>query len=168
MSMQFRLCLNSTLSNGLELLSPPSPLSRTDSSFELTGLSPRPGMVDMSSLRSEGGDQSSASPVDSTNTTYVPFSSPAFSASSRIPSENGYENDFSPSDISSTLSSPFVARTRLRDARSESLSPHDQARLGLSFPLVPSGSSVPFDVNHLRRERNTGRQRGFQYQIFLL
>lgn len=43
-------------------------------------------------------------------TTYVSFSSPAFSASSRIPSVNGYQTDFSlsPRDISSTFSSPFV------------------------------------------------------------
>ena len=145
--------------HGLELLSPPSPLSRTDSPFELTGLSPRLGMVDRSTLLSAGSgvsrEQSSASPVDSTRSTaYVSFSSPALSASSHIPSENGYENDFSPSDISSTFSSPFVAPTRL--VGSESLSPNDQARLGLSLPLLSSGSSPPFDVNHLRRERNIG------------
>jgi hypothetical protein len=46
----------------------------------------------MSTLFSVGGDQSSASPVDSTNTSYISFSSPALSASSRILSENGYEN----------------------------------------------------------------------------
>ena len=143
--------------HGLELLSPPSPLSRTDSPFELTGLSPRSGMVDRSTLLSVGRDQFSASPVDSTNstrsTTYVSFSSPALSASSRVPSENGYENDFSPSEISSTFSSPLVVPTRLGDIGSESLSPHDQARLGLSLPLT---SSLPFDDSHLRRERNAG------------
>ena len=142
--------------HGLELLSPPSPLSRSDSPFEITGLSPRPGMVDRSTLLSVGRAQSSASPVDSTNTSYVSFSSPALSASSHILSENGYENDFSPSDISSTFSSPLVAPTRLGDIGSESLSPRDQARLGFSLPLVSSGSSQPFDVNYLRRERNTG------------
>ena len=116
--------------HGLELLSPPSPLSRNDSPFEFTGLSPRPGMVDRSTLLSVGRDQSSASPVDSTNTSYVSFSSPALSASSHILSENGYENDFSPSDISSTFSSPFVVPTRLGDIGSETLSPRDQAQIG--------------------------------------
>ena len=142
---------------GLELLSPPTPLSRTDSPFELTGLSPRPGVADTLTLLSVGGDRSSASPVDSTNSTrssaYVSFSSPALSTSSRIPSENGYENDFSPSETSSTFSSPFVSPTRLGDTGSES---HDQARLGLSLPLPSSRSSQPFDIDHLRRERNTG------------
>ena len=142
--------------HGLELLSPPSPLSRNDSPFEFTGLSPRPGMVDRSTLLSVSRDQSSASPVDSTNTSYVSFSSPALSASSHILSENGYENDFSPSDISSTFSSPFVVPTRLGDIGSETLSPRDQARLGLSLPPVSSGSSLPFDVNHLGRGGNTG------------
>ena len=142
--------------HGLELLSPPSPLSRTDSPFELTGL----GMVDRSTLLSAGGDQSSASPVDSTNstrnTTFISFSSPALSASSRIPSENGYENDFSPSEFSSTFSSPLAAPTRLGDIRSESFSPLDQARLSLSLLPLSPGSSLPFDINHLRREGNTG------------
>ena len=138
--------------------SSPSPLSRTNSPFEFTGLSPRLGMVNRSTLLSaESGvsrEQSSASPVDSTrSTTYVSFSSPALSASC-ISSENGYENDFSPSDISSTFSSPFVAPTRLVGL--ESLSLHNEARLGLSLPLLSSGSTPPFDVNHFPRERNVG------------
>jgi hypothetical protein len=150
--------------HGLELLSPPSPLSRTDSPFELTGLSPRLGMVERSTLLSAGsgdsGEQFSAAPVDSTNSTrnstHTSFSSPALSVSSRFPSENGYDNDFSPSEISSTFSSPFVAPTRLGDIGSESLSPHDQARLSLSLPPLSSGSLPPFDVNHHHRERDTG------------
>ena len=154
--------------HGLELLSPPSPLSRTDSPFELTGLSPtlspRQGMAERSTLllarSGDSGEQFSTASVDNTNSTrstsYVSFSSPALSASSRFPSENGYENDFSPSETSSTFSSPFVVPTRLGDIGSESLSPHDQARLSLLLPPLSSGSSPPFDVNHLRRERNTG------------
>ena len=146
--------------HGLELLSPPSPLSP----FELTGLSPRPGIVERSTLFSAGSgdsrEQVSASPVGSTNstrsTTYVSFSSPVLSASSRFPSENGHENDFSPGEISSTFSSPFLAPTRLGDTGSESLSSHDQARLSLSSPPLSSGSAPPFDVYYLRRERNTG------------
>ena len=129
--------------HGVELLSPPSPLSRTDSPFELTGLSPIPGMVERLTLLSTGnedsGEQFSAAPVDNTNstrsTTYLSFSSPALSASSsHFHSVNGYENDFSPSEISSTFSSPFVVPARLGgDIGSES-----------------------FDVSHIRRERNTG------------
>ena len=152
--------------HGLELLSPPSPLSRTDSPFELTGLSPRPGMVDRSTLLLAGsgdsGEQLSSAPVDSiTNsarsTTYLSFSSPTLSASSVFPSENGYENDFSSSDISSTFSSPFVAPTRLGNTGSESLPPHDQARLILMPPLS-SESSPLYGVNHPHphRERDAG------------
>ena len=50
--------------------SSPSPLSRTNSPFEFTGLSPKLGMVNRSTLLSAGSrvsrEQSSASPVDST------------------------------------------------------------------------------------------------------
>ena len=151
---------------GLELLSPPSPLSRTDSPFELTGLSPRLGLVERSTLLLAGSgdsrEQFSTAPVDGIansprSTTYISFSSPALSASSVFLSENGYENDFSPSEISSTFSSPFVAPTRLGDIGSESLPPRDQARLSLSMPPLSSESSPFFDVNHPhRQERNTG------------
>ena len=150
--------------HGLELLSPPSPLSRTDSPFEFTGLSPRLGVVESSTLLLAGSgdnrEQFFEAPVDNTNSTrsstYLSFSSPALSASSRFSSENGYENDINPSETSSTFSSPFVAPTRLGDIGSESLSPYDRARLSLSLPPLSLGSPPPFDVNHLHRERDAG------------
>lgn len=156
--------------HGLELLSPPSPLSRADSPFELAGLSPRSEIEERltASLAGIGdnGEQISAAPLDSTtnstrSTTYLSLSSPTLSASSILPSsENGYENDSNPSEISSTFSSPAIEPTRLRDIRLESLSPHDQARLSHSMSFPASRSSPSFDVNHLHRlqqqERNAG------------
>lgn len=157
--------------HGLELLSPPSPLSRTDSPFELAGLSPRPSITGRLLIRSEdGGEQVSAASLDSISnstrsTAYFSLSSPALSASSVFPSsENGYENDSSPSEFSSTFSSPSIAPTRL-NLGSESLPPHDQSRPGRLMSLLSSRSSPSFDVNnpqlqpHRRQqqERNTGR-----------
>ena len=140
--------------HGLELLSPPSPLSRTDSPFELAGLSPRPGMTERSTLLlADSGEQISAAPVDnitnSTRNTYLSFSSPTLSASSVFPSsETGYENDSSSSEISSTFSSPSVASNRLGDIGWESLPPHDdQPCLHRSMSPLSSRSS-PFSVNH--------------------
>jgi hypothetical protein len=87
--------------HGLELLSPPSPLSRTDSPFELAGLSPKPELGERSTRDQDSGAQISGVHVDSitnsTSTAYLSFSaSPALSASSVFASsENGYENDSS-------------------------------------------------------------------------
>lgn len=154
--------------HGLELLSPPSPLSRTDSPFELAGLSPKPERGERSTRDQGSGAQISGVHVDSitnsTSTAYLSFSaSPTLSTSSVFASsENGYENDSSRSEISSTFSSPFVAPARLGlglDIGSESSPPHDQLRRGHS--MSPT-SSASFDVHYSQRhrrhqqERNTG------------
>ena len=68
--------------HGLELLSPPSPLSRTDVPFELAGLSPKPELGERSTRDQDSGAQISGVHVDSitnsTSTAYLSFSaSPA-------------------------------------------------------------------------------------------
>ncbi|KAF8807316.1 hypothetical protein BYT27DRAFT_6563978 [Phlegmacium glaucopus] len=161
--------------HGLELLSPPSPLSRTNSPFEFAGLSPRPEMGQGSALllgrsgdRRTSGEQLSTPPMDSiTNstrsTTYLSFSSsPVLSTSSvSASSENGYENDSSRSEFSSTFSSPIVAPSRLGlglDLGPES-SPHDQARLSQSMSPLLSRSSPSVDVNYHQHHRRQQQER---------
>ena len=117
--------------HGLELLSPPSPLSRNDSPFELAGLSPRPDIGSTLLLARNGsGDrrinETPTMPVDNIARSIYLFSSPTLSAASSVSasSENGYENDFSQSEFSSTFSSPIVPPTRLGPGSPESNTQH--------------------------------------------
>ena len=160
--------------HGLELLSPPSPLSRIDSPFEFAGLSPRPEIGQGSPLllarsgdRRTSGEQLSAPPMDSitnsTSTTYLSFpSSPAFSTSSvSASSENGYENDSSRSEFSSTFSSPIVAPSQLGlgiDLGAGSL-PHEQAPLSHSMSPFSSRSSPSVGVGYPQHQPRQQQER---------
>lgn len=152
--------------HGLELLSPPSPLSRADSPFEFAGLSPRPEIGAGATLllaRSEDTPTDNIINNPMRGTTFLSFSSPALSASSVFPSsENGYENDSNQSEFSSTFSSPVAAPTRLGDIGSQSLPPQDHTRLSRSISPLSPRSSLSSDVSYRhnqrgqQQERNTG------------